>query len=423
MRVVRVTAVGLALSTAVLGGAVPPASPVGGELAADGAATGDVRGFAGSANGFGLDLYRRLRARPGNLAVSPASLATALAMTWGGARGETADQMKRVLRFADPPDVVMRTSGELAASLQDPKRPVVLRIANRLFGERSYRFEPAYLEATRAAFGAGLEPVDFRTAPQRARALINGWVEAQTEKRIRELLPPDGVTGETRLVLVNALYFLGDWQAPFAKESTAPRPFHLTRSARKDVPTMHRTERLRFAHGNGLKALELPYKGGALSMLLLLPDAVDGLAALEASLTAAELEAVVRSLRPTQVAVALPKFVVDPPASLALGDVLRDMGMPLAFDPRGADFTGIASPPDPGQGLVIGGVFHKAFVKVDEKGTEAAAATAVSMMTRALAPRTPPAEFKADHPFLFFIRDDGSGLILFMGRVSDPSAS
>jgi serpin B len=383
----------------------------------------DARRFAASANAFGMDLYGRLKAMPGNLAVSPASVATALAMAWGGSRGETAEQMKRVLRFTDSPDAVMRTSGRLSSSLQDPKRPVVFRIANRLFGEKTYRFEPAYLEATRAAYGAALEAVDFRKAPQQARALINGWVEAQTEKRIRDLVPANGVTSGTRLVLVNALYFLGDWLVPFERAATAPRPFHVSASVKKDVPTMHRTDTLRLAQGRGRKALELPYKGGDLSMLILLPDAVDGLAALEASLTADDLEAIVRSLKPERVAVALPKFVVDPPASLSLGDALRGMGMPLAFDSRRADFTGIAAPPDPGQGLVIGDVFHKAFVKVDEKGTEAAAATAVSMETRALAPSRPPVEFKADHPFLFLIRDHPSGLVLFMGRVVDPTAN
>jgi serpin B len=340
-------------------------------------------------------------------------------MVWGGARGETAAEMARVLRFSGPPETVMKASGALAASLQDPSRPIVFRIANRLFGEKTYRFEPAYLDATKAAFGAALEPVDFRRATEPARVLINGWVEEKTEKRIRDLVPRNGVNSETRLVLVNAIYFLGDWQEPFKKESTAPQPFSLSASESKDVPTMHEVEHFRFAAQGGLKAVELPYKGGQMSMLVLLPDAVDGLAALEGSLSADRLEAIVKSLAPARVYVSLPKFVIDPAGSLGLGDVLQGLGMKAAFSSGRADFTGMANPPSPADRLYLSQVFHKAFVKVDEKGTEAAAATAV-VMERAGAMPQKTEEFKADHPFLFFIRDNASGMILFMGRVADP---
>ena len=372
-------------------------------------------------NAFAFDLYRGLGTGPGNRVVSPASVSTALAMAWGGARGGTAEQMQRVLRFEGSPDEVMRASGGLAAALQDPSRPVVFRIANRLFGEKTAEFVPAYLDATRAAFGAGLEPVDFKRAAGKARLLINAWVEEKTEKRIKDLVPPNGVGRETRLVLVNAIYFLGDWMDPFRKESTVPRPFSVSAAAKKDVPTMHRADRLRFAARDGLKALELPYKGGSMSMLLLLPDAVDGLPALERSLTAERLEAIVGSLAPVRVSVALPRFELEPPGALPLGDVLRALGMADAFSPSQADFTGIADPPDPRDRLFLSEVFHKAFVKVDEKGTEAAAATAV-VMERAAALPEKLVEFKADHPFLFFIRDSASGMLLFMGRVADPSA-
>jgi serpin B len=375
-------------------------------------------------NAFGLDLYRSLRASPGNLVFSPASVTTALAMTWGGARGETAAQMKQVLRFEGAPSEVMQASGKLAAALQDPSRPIVFRIANRLFGEKTSGFEGPYLEATKAAFGAALEPVDFKGAPEAARMLINGWVEQRTEKRIKDLVPPNGVTRETRLALVNAIYFLGDWQEPFTREATRPEPFFTSAAQKRDVPTMHTVQHLRFAHKEGWKALELPYRGGDLSMLVLLPDRVDGIAALEESLTSAGLDAVVKSLASTRVVVSLPKFEVDPPLSLPLGEVLVRMGMAAAFDRQKADFTGIANPANPADRLVIGQVFHKAFVKVDEKGTEAAAATAVMMMRAGSAPpKEKPAEFKADHPFLFFIRDNASGMLLFLGRVADPTTS
>ena len=377
--------------------------------------------LARSSNVFGLDVYGKLRAAPGNLAVSPTSITMALAMAWGGARGETAEEMKSVLRFEGSQDEVMRASGRLAAALGDRSRPIVFRIANRLFGEKSTRFEPAFLDATRAAYGAPLEAVDFKGAPEEARKLINNWVETQTERRIKDLVPPGGVDGSTRLALANAIYFLGDWQEPFEKHATQPMPFLVSAEKRKDVATMHRTGRLRIAQKDGLKALELPYKGGTMSMLVMLPDRVDGIAALEESLTIERLDAIVKSLSPTRVFVALPRFEVDPSSALALGETLRSMGMGRAFDPERADFTGIANPPDRRDRLAISDVFHKAFVKVDEKGTEAAAATAVMMRPTSARIEEPPVEFKADHPFLFLIRDHASGMVLFMGRIADPS--
>jgi serine protease inhibitor len=377
--------------------------------------------LARSSNAFGFDLYRGLGPGAGNRAISPASISTALAMTWAGARGGTAVQMQNALRFDGPPDAMLRASGSLAAALQDPSRPVIFRIANRLFGEKTLTFEPAYLDATKAAFGAALEPVDFKRKAEAARQAINGWVEEKTEKRIRDLVPAGGVSRETRLVLVNAIYFLGDWAEPFAKEATQPAPFSVSASAKKDVPTMHAVESFRFVAKDGLKAVELPYKGGQMSMLLVLPDAVDGLPALESSLTAERLDGIVASLAAARVHVSLPKFEIDPPGALGLSQVLSKLGMADAFSPAMADFTAIADPPDPRDRLFISEVFHKAFVKVDEKGTEAAAATAV-VMDRAGAVMTRPAEFRADHPFLFFIRDNASGMVLFMGRVADPSS-
>jgi serine protease inhibitor len=296
----------------------------------------------------------------------------------------------------------------------------VFRIANRLFGEKTYRLEPAFLEATKAAFGAALEPVDFKGAPEAGRLLINGWVEQKTEKRVRDLVPRAAINPDTRLVLVNAIYFLGDWDEPFKKDATRPSPFSVSAAVKKDVDTMHRVDTLRLTERSGLKALEVPYKGGAFSMLVLLPDAADGLPALEASLDARALDEIARGLQPTRVSVSLPRFEIDPPGSIPLGDVLKAMGMTLAFDRARGDFTGIANPPSPADRPIISNVFHKAFVRVDEKGTEAAAATAVVMGTAGAAPMK-VVEFKADHPFLFLIRDNASGLVLFLGRVADPS--
>ena len=382
--------------------------------------TDDVTQFAKCSNAFGLDLHRRLPGR-GNLVFSPASVTTSLAMIWGGARGETAAQIKQTLRFEGTPDSWRQAAARLTASLNKSTGSIVLRIANGLFGEASFTFEPDFLTATREAFGASLEPLDFKGAPEKARETINNWAYAQTEQRIRDLVPPGAVTTDTRLVLVNAVHFLGDWLQPFDAEDTEPAPFYLSGSDAKEAPTMHSADRLPFAAREGLKALELPYRESRLSMLLLLPDAPEALPALEESLTPEKLDALVLALAPEHVRVALPRFEVKPLASVPLGAILKAMGMTLAFDRQRADFTGIANPPDPCDRLHVSEVFQKAFVKADEKGTEAAAATAASYVRLGRSPAA-QAEFKADHPFLFFIRDNATGLIVFMGRVADPSA-
>lgn len=382
-----------------------------------------MNSFASQSNALAFDLYRELGAPPGDLVLSPASVMFALQMAWSGARGATAEQMRQTLHLQGDAAAVMRAAGALSRQLQAPDQPIRFRIANRMFGERSYRFEPSFLDATRAAYGAPLEALDFRHAAEAARGRINAWVEQQTEQRIRDLIPRGALDADTRLALVNAIYFLGDWQEPFTREATRPEAFHKTANDSRDVATMHRKGFMRYAQRDGYKALELPYRGGTMSMLLLLPDPVDGLGGLERSLNPAGLDATVRALQEQQVNLSLPRFEIDPSAAVPLGPSLRRLGMNLPFDPAQADFSGIANPPDPGDRLFLSEVFHKAFVKVDEKGTEAAAATA-AVMARAAAVMRPVqvAEFKADHPFLFFIRDNASGAILFCGRVADPQA-
>ena len=381
-----------------------------------------VAELARGSNAFGFDLYARLRTKPGNVVVSPASIVTALTMTWGGARGETAKQMQKVLHLEGNPAQVMTTAGTLARSLEDPRRPVVFRIANQLFGEKSYTFEEGYVDQTETAFGAPMEMLDFKTGFAAARTHINSWVESKTEKRIVDLLPADGVDKDTRLVLVNAIYFMGEWDEPFVEHMTRPQPFFTAKAAKKDVPTMNHTDNFRYVHDQGVTAVELPYKGRNMSMLVVVPDAVDGLAAVEKSLDAGKLEALVKSMNHERVWVQLPRFEIAPPVSLSLGDDLKALGMPLAFDRKRADFTAIANPTNPEDRLVVGKVFHKAFIKIDEKGTEASAATAVSMPKAGGAMPAKQLELKADRPFLYFIRDHASGLVLFMGRVADPTA-
>jgi serpin B len=381
-----------------------------------------VKKLAKSSNQFGFELYEKLRTKEkGNLVVAPASITTALAMTWGGAKGETAAEMKRVMHFDGTPTDVMDTSGKLAASLTDPSRPVVFKIANRLFGEKTYEFDSAFMSATERAYGAPMDRLDFKKSAEASRANINAWVEKQTESRIKNLIPERALDDQTRLVLVNAIYFLGDWAKPFEKESTVPMPFKLSAKETKDVPTMNRTESFKIAQKDGVTALELPYKGGGMSMLILLPDASDGLDAMEKGMSNAKLEAIVGTLKSERVFVSLPKFKIEPPKSLALKDPLIQLGMKSAFERQKADFTGIANPPSPDDRLFVSQVFHKGFIRVDEKGTEAAAATAVSMARAGSAAPAKPREFKVDHPFGFVIRDEASGLVLFMGRVTDPS--
>lgn len=380
--------------------------------------------LAKSTNKFGIDLFKKVSEKQKeNLVVSPASVSTALTMTWGGAKNETAAQMKKVLAFEGEPPAIMETSGKLAAALTNPSRPVTFRIANQLFGEKTYTFDAGYLSSTEKAFGAPIERVDFIEGFEPARVHINGWVESKTEKRIKDLIPPRAIDKETRLVLVNAIYFLGDWSEPFEKDSTRPMPFTTGGSKKVDVPTMNRTGSFNIASKDGVTALELPYKGGDMSMMIIVPDAADGIAAAQKSLTADSLSALASAMKPERVWASIPKFEVNPSESVPLKDVLSALGMPIAFDRDKADFTGIANPPEKAERLVISQVFHKAFIKVDEKGTEAAAATSVNMARAGSAAPAKPREFKADRPFLFVIKDNASGLVLFMGRVMNPAAS
>lgn len=383
------------------------------------AATSDRRRrFGRAVNDLGFGLWQQVAA--GNQVLSPASIAIALDMTLAGARGETAAQMARVLRTGTDLDAFHAAAGEVLADWQAQDGP--LAVANRLFAEQDYDFEQPFLDLVRDRYGAPLARLDFEDAPQQARAEINDWVAERTRGRIEDLIPPSGITSDTRLVLTNAIYLLAEWLQPFEAAATRPAEFHLDGGDTVEVPTMHAEGRYRVADHGDVLLLELPYKGGDLAMLFALPKARDGLATLEAGLTADTLDAWIGALQMQQAALALPKFRIAPPESFALSDALKTMGMPIAFDRHRADFTGMADPPRPEDRLYLSEVFHKAFVEVDEAGTEAAAATAVVMMRATAAmPSAPPFEFRADHPFLFLLRDTGSGAVLFLGRVADPS--
>ena len=376
--------------------------------------------FVEATNSFAMDLWAKVRVQSGNLAVSPASVWVALAMTHEGARGETADEMARVLRMPQDADAARADAArKLVAWNAAGRGALTLRVVNRLFGEKSFRFERAFLATTRTRWRAPLEPLDFRGGPEAARGRINGWVAQQTADRIRDLCPVGSVTGDTRLVLTNAVYFLGKWTTPFPYRGTHDEAFFVARGRGVSVPTMNQRSSLRYAEADGVQLLEMPYRGGDFAMTFVLPRAIDGIGALQDRLDAPTLATWIANLQERVVRVTLPKFTIDPAQSLALSQVLRSLGMTHALDPATADFTGIANPPTPEDRLSISEVFHKTFVKVDEEGTEAAAATAV-MMVRGGRSDPPALEFRADHPFLFFLRDTASGAILFAGRVTDP---
>lgn len=376
----------------------------------------DVATLAEASNAFGFDLYQHLRTQPGNLAMSPVSISIALGMTWGGARGDTATQMQQTLHLAADPASVSRAWGALSQSLQDPARNLTLRIANRLYGQKSFTFEQPFLDQTAASYGAPLEPVDFARDADTQRVKINDWVADRTEQRIQDLLPPGSVDATTRMVLVNAIYFLADWAAPFDPRMTRRSMFSRTASDSVPVAMMHHRATFGYAQADGIQMLEMPYLGGNAAMWIVLPDAVDGLDAVEQTIDATKLAAWSALLTQEELDVAIPRFEIDPAGSTALQGPLAALGMPAAFGP-GADFRGIAAD----GGIFISDVFHKAFVEIDEHGTEAAAATGVVINVSSRRVTPPAPRFNADHPFLYFIVDKTSRLVLFMGRVADPS--
>jgi serpin B len=371
-------------------------------------------------NGFAARLYAVVGSvNDRNTFFSPASIATALAMTSLGARGETERQMDQVLGFdAADPDKMHETFATLLkdANGAGGERGYQLGLANRLWGQKGYHFLPAFLTQTQKQYGAALEEVDFAGNPDGVRGTINRWVEKQTADKIKDLIKPGMLAADTRLVLTNAIYFKGSWADPFKKELTKDEPFHQGSAGEKiTVSMMHRSGGYRYAEDDTAQILELPYAKNEVSMVIVLPRKIEQQAALEKSMDAKWLSDAVGRLRPRQVQVALPRFKMT--AEFELSKVLSSMGMPLAFDAAKADFSGMTTQ----EKVVIDKVIHQAFVDVNEEGTEAAAATAVTMRPTAARVPEPPVIFIADHPFIFFIRDTRSGAILFMGKVVNPA--
>jgi serpin B len=367
-------------------------------------------------NAFAVELYGQLRMQNGNLFFSPESISTALAMAYAGARGDTASEMAKALHFTLPPDRLHPAMGALFANLNAAHDGYQLRVADALWAEKDYTFLDDFLKLTSTDYGAGFRPVDFKTAPEAVRLTINQWVEQQTAGKIKDLLQSGVLTPATRLVLTNAIYFKGNWQTQFDKAQTRDEDFHLSAAQTVKAPLMNLQGRFNYFNGGTFQALEIPYESGDLSMIVFLPNDAGGLPALEQSLTAASAQQWLGQLRPgSKIILALPKFKMT--GQFGLNGALTALGMRQAFEQGVADFSGMTGKRD----LWISAAIHKVFVDVNEEGTEAAAATAIVMRSLAVTRKQPPIVFRADHPFIFLIRDNRSGGILFMGRVTDPT--
>jgi serpin B len=363
---------------------------------------------------FAVKLYREVAKAEGNVALSPFSVSTALAMTWAGARGETAEEMRSVLGFGSEQQAVHEAFAELQAKLAKASEAdgVELNIANRLWGMTGHVFEAEFLRITREGYGAELEALDFSDAAKAAKT-INTWIEAQTKDRIKDLLAAGDLGPLTRLVLTNAVYFKGSWLVEFDPKATQEASFFAP-TGEVEVKMMFRKGEMRYGETDDAQLVSLPYRGEGISMLLVLPKAKDGLGALEAKLDAELLSKWMGLGAKEKVKLWLPRFRLE--STFSLGEALQALGMPSAFSEASADFSGMTGR----RGLYISAVLHKVFVEVNEEGTEAAAATAVVMKTRRAVESPPTPEFRADHPFLFLLCDDETGSILFMGRVQQP---
>jgi serpin B len=364
---------------------------------------------------FALSLYGCLRSQPGNLFFSPQSISTAFAMAYAGARGQTATEMAGVFHFELPPEQLHPAMGRLLAAMNEKNSNYQLNVADALWAQQNQNLLPGYLKLVESNYAAGFHQVNFLLSPDTARMTINQWIEKQTNNKIQNLIPPGAVNSTTRLVLTDAIYFKGDWLDPFDKRATGDADFHVASLQTVKASLMHHTGAYSYFDGGTFQALQLPYKGGALAMIVLLPKKVDGLPALEQSLSNDALSNWIGKLAPAaRVIVTLPRFTMT--QQFELSHALSALGMPQAFS-GAADFSGMTGQRD----FSISAAIHKAFVDVNETGTEAAAATSTVMFAAAMRVEPPPIIFRADHPFLFLIRDTRSSSILFLGRVVDPT--
>ena len=378
---------------------------------------GQVDALVTSNSAFAINLYQQLSSGEENIFFSPYSISLALAMTSAGAKNATLDQMMAALQF-DFPQAALHpafNSLDLAlerapASTPEDEGAFQLNIANSIWGQAGFPFLPEFLDTLAENYGTGLQTADF-TNPEPVRATINQWVANQTKDKIQDLFPEGSITDMTRMVLANAIYFKAAWANPFEKEQTKPADFTLLDGSVIQVPTMHLADGLGYLSGEGFQAVSLPYMGGTASMIAILPD-TGTFKEFEARLTYAKLEELRSQMEHTQVILSMPRFKIE--SSFGLKDTLSALGMEDAFLPDAADFSGMDGQKD----LYISSVLHKAYVNVDEEGTEAAAATGVVVGLTSMP--TEQVEVKLDRPFMLMIVDETSGSILFMGRVTNP---
>mgnify|MGYP001028041898 FL=1 len=377
-------------------------------------------------NQFAIDLYHALQDEEGNLLYSPYSISLALAMTYGGARGDTEAQMAEVLHFEMPQAELHAAFNQLDLELakkseadEEGNQTVQLDIANAIWAQQDYAFLPEYLDLLALNYGAGIHLSDFKTQAEETAEEINLWVSDQTHERIQDILSPDALGELTRLVLVNAIYFNATWGAPFNVEDTQPAPFYLLDGSEIQVEMMYQALDARYYAGSlsggiGYQAIRLPYAGGTVAMEIIVPDAGQ-FEAFEAALDWNTVEAILGGLHKVDMRLKMPKFTFR--STFALADPLKAMGMPDAFTPGTADFSGMDGTRD----LNIDSVIHQAFVAVDEVGTEAAAVTVVEVVEVSMPIGEPEIiELTIDRPFIFLIRDLSSGQVLFVGRVLNP---
>lgn len=371
---------------------------------------------------FAFALYDRLKnnsdgtSGSSNLFFSPYSISTALAMTYTGARGETQKQMAATLHFTFPMQNLCSAFGSLQKQIvqKDKSLGYQVLLANALWGQKGEPFLKKFLDLTEHYHGAGLNQFDFVNETEKSRQAINNWVEEKTNNKIKDLIPPGGVDEQTVLVLTNAVYFKGQWKAKFSWWKTRKSDFSISDNDKVKVPLMHLKEKYNYYKNEKLQAIEMPYKGDEISMLIFLPQEMDGLKDVENILTTEKLDTILLKMATREVDAYIPRFKITW-ESFSLREDIIALGISDAFDPAKADFSGMI---DKNRKIWISNVFQKAVVEVNEEGTEAAAATA-GVMKQSI--HIEPPVFRADHPFLFIIRDTRSGSILFMGRMMNPA--
>jgi len=366
-------------------------------------------------NAFAIDLYKELAKDPGNFFFSPYSISSALAMTYAGARGNTAKQMEKVLYFTLSQDKLHPSFASLNSLFNAKEKPYQLSIANSLWGQKDYPFKKDFLSLVNEYYEAGFNEVNFVNDEEReeVRQKINTWVEEKTNYKIKDLIQKTDLNSLTRLVLVNAIYFKGKWQNTFDPKETNEMPFYVNNTQKINTPMMHQEGNLNYTEDEDLQVLEIPYSGNELSMVILLPKTGISLSEVEKKLSTDKLNYLLSNLSLTKVDVYIPKFKLE--KRFILNEELIKLGITDAFDEMLADFSGMTGDKD----LYISKVIHQSFIEVNEEGTEAAAATAIIMSGKSIS--SGPILFKADRPFIFLIQDKKTGTILFMGRFIEPT--